>query len=132
MEQPYKQREIGLRSLDQPKIILIMDERVLTHKFSHWLLRLIAAVNITYFTLDTLSPMYYRMLERMHVAHAVVAWLVVSSFALPIYVLIEMFWLFKNSIKERRAILIDGAFAVFWFLMLWSISLYSLFHTVWL
>jgi len=85
---------------------------------SHWLVRLIAATNIIY-TAGELAWGSHHWWPSSASSQPLMWWLLMSSVALPLYVLIEWIRFGKaGSAKSKRAILVDGAFALAWCLFL--------------
>lgn len=108
-----------------------MAEVISRYKLSHWIVRIIVLVNLAHLALGELFPAYYLTFGRT-LNRIIVAWFAVSSLLLPLYVIGEVFWMLKNSLQERKAILIDAVFATAWFVTLWGLGLYALMRTVWL
>lgn len=132
MEQFAQQHQERLRQ------ITVLEESSFKYKLSHWVVRLIATVNSADMILGTFLPAYYQIVRQLHLDHPVVIyWYGVSSLLLPVYVVIQAWWILKTASevqarRELKAILIDAIFAATWFVILWSIALYTLTHTVWL
>lgn len=127
MEKSYQQREEGLR-----EVAGISEFIRSTFKpvIGHYIVRVVAVLNIVDLIFGTYSTAYYRFSEA-HLGKTIMVWYLLSSFALPLYVFGEAVILRKVR-REYKEILIDGVFAIGWFVALWGSALYSLFHTVWL
>ena len=94
-------------------------------RLSHLILRLLVTVNVAHLLLLGYQP-YFRAVGNF-VGWVDVKWMMVSSFLLPLYVGFETWWMFRVEPSEKRALLIDWAFAVIWFVSWWGIALYSLY-----
>lgn len=108
-----------------------MAELISRHRLSHRVVRIIVVVNFAQLALGELFPAYYLALGRS-LNRIIITWFAISSLLLPTYVVGEVFWMRKDSILERKAILIDVVFVTAWLVALWGWGLYSLLHTVWL
>ena len=108
-----------------------MNERYLRHTLSHLLLRLIAVVNLIEVGLELAYPPFGRAVANGPFAIFGDAWLVITSIALPVFVVLESTWL-QEAGARRKAVLIDAFFAIAWFLVFWIGVLYAFTHTVWL
>ena len=97
----------------------------LRYRLSHLAVRLIAAVNIAHLLLLGYRP-YFRAVTN-HFGWIDEKWMMVSSFLLPLYVGFETWWMFRAELSQKRALLIDWAFAVIWFVLWWGSVLYSLY-----
>ena len=93
---------------------------------SHLVVRLVATVNLADFWLATLYPPYFRGLARQ-LGHAIVKEQLASSMLLPLFVGFEAWWM-RNSEAERNPLLIDAAFVVVWFFVLWAGIFYAFGH----
>jgi hypothetical protein len=94
-------------------------------RLSHLLVRFVATVNIAHLLMVNYLP-------YLHAAHSLLGWLdvrwmTVSSFLLPLYVGVETWWMLRADPPQKRALLIDWAFAVIWFAMWWGSVLYSIY-----
>ncbi len=102
-----------------------------TRKFiiSHLIVRLIAAINIAHLVVETLYPVYYRMLRQTNLSDAILEWYVISSLLLPLYVGFEAWWMLRKSRLEIKSLIIDTAFVILWFITLWGGALYVFTHS---
>lgn len=127
MEKSYQQREERLREVAGISGLIRSGFKPI---IGHYIVRVVAVLNIADLIFGTYSTAYYRFSEA-HLGKTIMVWYLLSSFALPLYVFGEAVILRKIR-TEYKEILIDGIFAIGWFVALWGSALYSLFHTVWL
>jgi cobyrinic acid a,c-diamide synthase len=107
-----------------------MSQSISHYKISHWTLRVIVLVSLADMALAEMSQGYYRAFGRS-LNQIISSWHLASTLLLPMYVLVEAWWM-RNSLQERKAIVIDGIFVVVWFVTLWGGILYKLVTSVWL
>lgn len=103
------------------------------YDISHLIVRLIVIVNLSHLAYEVLNPTYYRTLRKAGISDVISAWYVASSLLLPLFVIFKALWPGKaesesdiSRQKRKRAIFIDAAFALSWFLTLWLGLLYVL------
>jgi len=60
----------------------------------------------------------------------VALWFVVTSIALPVFVVVESTWIQDDRIR-LKAVRIDAVFAIAWFLVFWICMLYAFAHKLW-
>ena len=109
-----------------------MKERNSKYYLSHMAVRLIAAANLVWFVLAVALPAYRYGVYRISPNVVVLAWFCLSSMLLPAYAVFEIFWMLKDSLAERKAVLIDASLAVACFATLAFGILYLMVHPVWL
>jgi hypothetical protein len=102
-----------------------MADYPLKYRLSHLLVRLVATVNIAHLLLLAYRP-YFRAANNF-LGWMDIKWMMASSFLLPLYVGFETWWMFRVEPSQKRALLIDWAFAVIWFVLWWGLALYSLY-----
>ena len=104
-------------------------QRFLSLRVPRWVLRLTAAVNLVEFSLEALLQSYYRFIEQADKSHLILNWFFISSVALPLWVIVELLLLIKDSTTQlTRTILLDAAFAFGWCLVFWGGILYAFTH----
>jgi hypothetical protein len=109
-----------------------MSETFPRSKLSHQVVRIVVLINLAVLALDMPSSRFYRLLEQFHLNTVVVTWFIATSLILPLYVVIEVFWMKSAWPRENRSILLDAALVGIWFIAWWGAALYSLMHTVWI
>jgi hypothetical protein len=99
------------------------------YRISHLALRLIVMVNIAHLWLSG-RPGYFQAIKRLFRNAYDVKWMIASSIILPLYVLFELWWMLRtgSSRAKTKQLLIDGGFALLWFLIWWGFLLYSFTH----
>jgi hypothetical protein len=102
-----------------------IDAAPVIYSLAHWVLRLIVVINLIHLSLSSYQP-YFRATKSL-VRRADLDWLMISSVLLPLYCLIETLWMRRAEPSQRKALLIDWAFAITW-LLVW---LAFLFYAFW-
>ena len=106
-----------------------MAPRQLSHRLSHILVRLLAAINIADAITEIASPRYAHAVANGLLGDALARWWLISVILLPMYTAFEFWWM--RSVKsENIALWIDGAVTAAWFLIFWSRILYLFTHRV--
>lgn len=96
----------------------------LKYWLAHLVVRLIAVINLVHLSLSFYHP-YFRATKSL-VGRADLDWLMISSFLLPLYCAIETVWMRRAEPSQRKALLIDWAFAITW-LLVWLAFLFASF-----
>jgi hypothetical protein len=109
---------IGLKSAKES------DASPLSYSRAHLLLRLIVIINLAHLSLSFYQP-YFRATKSL-VRRADLDWLMLSSVLLPLYCLVETLWMRRAEASQRKALLVDWAFAITW-LLVWLAFLFSSF-----
>lgn len=101
----------------------------LDYWISHLIVRSIVVLNLA----TVIGEFYYyEVLRHAGLEGAIIKWYIASSLILPIYVGLEIWWMGR---AESKALLVDAALAIVWFLTWWGIFLYLVYvlsHRVWL
>lgn len=109
------------------EVDITMDKSLLKRRLSHLMLRLLVIVNLADLIFGTFYPEYFHVINQFLPGKAVIIWLATSTFLLPLYVGLEVWWM--RSIKsEVRELLIDAALVIVWFLTFWGFILYAWTH----
>jgi hypothetical protein len=105
-------------------------EKRLKYLLLHLVLRVIVGINIAHLSLGTFSRSYFQATKRLFRSGIDVKWMLASSVILPLYVLLEMWWMLRtgSSRSKTKGLLIDGGLALLWFLVWWGFLLYSFTH----
>ena len=113
---------------------MVMTDGTLRHRLSHIIVRTLSTVCLAHFLLGGYSQSYYSVTKANNpdVGLILLILLMASTLILPLYVLFEVFWMLRDSLKERRALAIDAAFVAAWFCTFWGLLFYGVTHTVWL
>jgi hypothetical protein len=104
-------------------------QRLLICRVSHVVLRLLVSINLAEGIAEIFSPQYAHTAANSPLADYVVHWLLISSFALPLYAVLE-FMLMWEVEEEAAALWIDAGFALAWFAFFWIRILYLFTHSV--
>jgi hypothetical protein len=97
----------------------------LKYSLAHLAIRLIVIINLVHLSLTFYHP-YFQAATKL-LGRADGDWLMISSLLLPLYCAIETFWMRRAEPSQKKALLIDWAFAITW-LLVW---LAFLFHAFW-
>ena len=108
----------------------IIETKWSTTRLPHLLIRSIAVVNLIDAGLEFVYPRYGHALANGPFVMFVVVWFVVTSIALPVFVVVESTWIREKRVS-LRAVRIDAVFAVAWFLVFWISMLYAFTHNLW-
>lgn len=81
----------------------------------HYVLRGLAIANIAIFVLSFYSGGFYNLLTRWHAKRIILAWMILSSFVLPLYPLAQA----KRSVANKVPWFIDAGFGISWFFVFW-------------
>jgi hypothetical protein len=117
----------------------------MTHKgdrkyiVSHFVVRLVAVAGVVYFVAGSYSNRFYNATRFADADLDLIVMLLLaaSTFILPLFVGLEFLWARADRAlpffrSQRNPILVDGLFALLFFAVVWGLSLYGLFHHVWL
>lgn len=102
-------------------------ERIRYQRIAHWLVRLLAVANLVHFGAMSYEP-YFRVVVGGRFENATGSWMVASTVLLPAFVGFEGWWMRKDA--QVRALLIDGALVLAWFVVYWSTVIDALWHHV--
>jgi hypothetical protein len=91
---------------------------------SHLAVRLIVIINIAHLSLTFYRP--YFLAKKQVFRGADLDWLMISSLLLPLFCAIETFWMRRAEPSQKKALLIDWAFAITW-LLVWLTFLFASF-----
>lgn len=97
----------------------------LKYSLAHLAVRVIVVINLVHLCLSFYQP-YFRATNAL-LRGADDSWSMISSLLLPLYCTIETFWMQRAEPSQRKALLIDWAFAITW-LLVW---LAFLFYAFW-
>jgi len=98
-------------------------------KLSHLVVRLIVILNIAHLSLSFYQP-YFTVIKQLFRGGADFYWMMASSFLLPVYVGVEAWWMLRRDRSNTKALLIDGAFVIGWFVIFWAFLLHSFWRYV--
>lgn len=93
-------------------------------KLSHLMIRFIVILNIAHLSLSFYQP-YFTLIKQLFRSGADFYWMMASSFLLPAYVGVEAWWMLRRDRSGTKALLIDGAFVIGWFVIFWTFLLHS-------
>jgi len=88
----------------------------MVYRISHFLVRMVSVINTLCLVLD------------VDVLHLAPHWYLGSSLVLPLYVVLERWWMRKTR-PEVRAVLVDAVFAMGWFLVFWVLLIHTLYKS---
>lgn len=123
-------RESKVKMLDTTQRVKLNPKRwivtpALKYSLAHLAVRLIVIINLVHLGLSLYQP-YFRATNAL-IGGADDSWSMISSLLLPLYCLIETLWMRRAEPSQRKALLIDLAFAITW-LLVW---LAFLFYAFW-
>lgn len=104
------------------------DASPLKYSLAHLAVRLIVIINIAHLCLSYYQP--YFQATKSFFRGTDLDWLMISSLTLPLWGALETFWLRRAGRSQRRALLIDWAFIIVWFLTWWAFLLHSIWKYV--
>jgi hypothetical protein len=117
MEQLDRQRREVLRATGRGK------QSVIPYGIFHFLVRIVSLTNALSLLLDVIAP-EYRIPALLHLSPRLY---LISSLILPLYVAVERWWM-RGSKLEMRAVLVDAAFAVGWFLVFFGLLTFTFYR----
>lgn len=108
---------------------MLIGEYPFKYQLSHLVVRIIVIMNITHLWLSGRTG-YFQATKRLFPNGFDVKWMLASSLILPLYVLLEMWWMLRtgSSRSKTKGLLIDGGLALLWFVVWWGFLLYGLTH----
>jgi len=114
-----------MKMLDTTQGVIVKPAKASPSKYllSHLAVRLIVIINAVHLSLTFYQP-YFRATNRL-LGRADGDWLMVSSLLLPLYCAIETIWMRRAEPSQRKALLIDWAFAITWLLVWLAFLFYS-------
>jgi hypothetical protein len=104
-----------------------MAEQFPKYRLSHFVVRLVASINFAHLLLMYYKP-YFRAVRNIFRQGGDVYSMMISSLLLPLYIGFETWWMFRAKPSQTRALVIDWAVAVLWFVVLWGIVIYARTH----
>ena len=105
------------------------ERRLPQHQLLHWFIRLFAVINIVNFESDRIYPAYGHWVANGRIGSIAMMVIMLSVFLLPLCVGLEAFWM-RNAKVERKAIWIDAAFVLVWFVSFVNGLWYAFTHHV--
>jgi hypothetical protein len=104
-----------------------MVEQSRKYWLSHLIVRLVVGLNFAHLLLMYYHP-YFRAARNIFHRGGDVYAMMISSLLLPLYVGFETWWMFEAKPSQTRALIIDWAAIVVWFVLLWGIVVYARTH----
>src|SRR2546421_12949432 len=104
--------------------IEMIDERATKYWVCHLVVRVTSGLNFAHLLLMYYKP-YFRAARNIFRQGGDIYFMMACSLLLPLYVAVETWWMFNARPSHKRALIIDWAIAVLWFLVLWGFVLYA-------
>jgi hypothetical protein len=104
-----------------------MIKRFSKYQLSHFILRLVVAVNFSYLLLMYYQP-YFRVVRQIFRQGGDVYLMMISSLFLPLYVGFETWWMYRVKPSQTKGLIIDWVIAALWVVVLWGIVIYARTH----